>query len=575
MEEASERSWAPNEVEVHDVATVKPSVKEGQVPAPSIADAARVGNYKWKVLTTVMIGTVMIILDSTVVNVAFRTLQLEFGGNLAASQWVLSIYVLALGISTPVSGYLGDRFGIKRIYLFGLGLFAFGSLMCGLAPTLGVLIAMRALQGIGGGMAQPLGPAMIYRRFPPKEQGFALGIFGISLAVAPALGPILGGLLVDANLWRLIFFINVPIGIIAVLVGNRFLHEGAAEKKPLLDVPGLILSIVAFGSLLFAATNAQSNGFTGPLTLGSFTVGTIALLLFGYVELFVAREPLLELRLFKSRVFANATFIGYVSVLALFGAEFLLPLYLQQLRGLTALETGLVLIALAVTSGIVTPIAGRLYDKIGPRVLVTGGFAILVVNTWQLAQITSDTPIKFIVLLLALRGLAFGLTVQSTFTTALGNVPLPLLPRGSSLTNSTRFVVQAVAVAILATLLSSALLPQIQQLAAQMQESTDPALLTAHFGLCETPGVASADNLPPGTSQRLAKLPAAQQAQAKQQIRSTLQEGCSEYTTGFERAYTMTFIFSIISVIISAFLPGWPGKWAGRGAHRPAVAGGH
>jgi DHA2 family multidrug resistance protein len=545
-------------------------------PAGMPATATKDPKYKWKVLTTVMIGTIMIVLDSTVVNVAFRTLQVEFGGALADSQWVLSIYVLALGISTPISGYLGDRFGIKRVYLAGLGLFAIGSLLCGIAPTLAVLIVMRALQGLGGGMAQPLGPAMIYRNFPPKEQGLALGIFGISLVVAPAMGPILGGLLVDANLWRFIFFINVPIGILAVFLGSRFLREGSAARKPSFDLPGVILSIIAFGSLLYAATTAESNGWTAPQTLLLFGIGIGGLIIFAIVELYIAKEPLLDLRLFKNRVFLNASFIGYVSVLALFGAEFLMPLYLQLLRGRTALETGLVLLALAVTSAIMTPLAGRLYDKIGPRVLVSLGFLLLVINTWQLAQLQQDTPMNTILALLALRGVAFGLTVQSTFTTALGVVPLRLLPRGSSLMNSTRFVVQAIAVALLATVLASALTPATQAMQNQAQDAAGNVSLKQRFGLCETPNVAAADNLPPAANERLSKLTPAQQPAAKQQIQTGIRAACQEYIAGFERAYQVTFVFSIISLLLGLLLPGWPGKWAGRGSNmQPMPSGSH
>ncbi len=175
---------------------------------------------KWKVLISVMFGIFMIILDFTIVNIAFPTLRREFGASLSQAQWVISIYVLSLGVTTPVSGFLADRFGIKRMYLLGLAIFVFSSFLCGLAPSLGWLIAARALQGFGGGISQPLGPAQLYRAFPPEEQGTALGIFGIALVFAPALGPILGGWLVDLGVWRLIFFINVPIGILGVFLGS-------------------------------------------------------------------------------------------------------------------------------------------------------------------------------------------------------------------------------------------------------------------------------------------------------------------------------------------------------------------
>ncbi|HLO15843.1 MAG TPA: DHA2 family efflux MFS transporter permease subunit, partial [Anaerolineales bacterium] len=425
---------------------------------------------KWKILISVMFGIFMIILDSTVVNVAFTTLRREFGATLADAQWVISIYVLSLGVTTPVSGFLADRFGIKRMYLFGLAVFVIGSFLCGLAPSLGWLIAARALQGFGGGVSQPLGPAQLYRAFPPKEQGTALGYFGIVLVFAPALGPILGGWLVDANLWRLIFFLNIPIGILGVILGSRFLLDYQVERKPAFDPLGLITAVIGFGSVLYAASIAENNGWTGPTTLLVLGIGVTALIAHVIIELRV-KEPMTSLRLFRNPVFLNAALVGYVATIAMFGAEFLMPVYLQAFRGRTALETGFILLGIAIPSGIATPLAGRLYDKIGPRMNLIVGFSILCINTWQLSLIGATTPIPYIIFLLALRGLAFGLTLQTSFVAALSSVPLDVLPRGSSLINSTRFVVQAVAVAALATVLSSALSPDIRAQQDKMQDA--------------------------------------------------------------------------------------------------------
>jgi len=531
--------------------------------------------YKWQVLISVLFGIFMIILDSTVVNVAFQTLRREYGASLTSAQWVISLYVLALGITTPMSGFLADRFGIKRIYILGLTVFVIGSLLCGLAPTLLFLIAARAVQGIGGGLAQPLGPALLYRVFPPKEQGTALGFFGIVLVVAPALGPILGGLLIDANLWRGIFFINIPVGIIGVTLAYRLLKNTREAKRPAFDPLGLITATVGFGTLLYAAEQASVTGWTAPQTLLFFGIGVVSLIAFSIIELWVVREPMLNLRIFQNRTFLNATVVGYVTVLALFGAEFLMPVYLQALRGRTALQTGLILLALAGAAGIATPLAGRIYDKIGPRLLVIVGFSILIINTWQLQQIQGTTSIQFIMFLLALRGFALGMTVQTTFTTALGSVPLPLLPRGSSLTNSTRFVVQAIAVALLATVVSSTLSPQVKALQQQGQSQGGPSNVH-QFGVCETPGVAQADNIPPDATVKLKGMTAANATQAKQQIRAGIQKACDENIAGFEKAYQLTFYFAIVALVLGALLPGWPGKWGGRGSMQgPRPAGGH
>jgi DHA2 family multidrug resistance protein len=528
---------------------------------------------KWKVLISVMFGVFMVILDSTIVNIAFPTLRREFDATLADAQWVLSIYVLALGVTTPVSGYLADRFGIKRIYVLGIGIFALGSLLCGFSPSLGLLIVARALQGFGGGIALPLGPAQLYRAFPPKEQGTALGIFGIALVVAPALGPILGGWLVDLNIWRAIFFINVPIGILGVFLGSHFLVDYRLERRPSFDPLGLVTAVVGFGSMLYAATIAEANGWTGTVTLFWFGLGLIVLALHVFIELKVVKEPMMNLRIFANPTFLNASLVGYIATVALFGAEFLMPVYLQAFRGRTALDTGFILLAVAATSAFATPLAGRLFDKIGPRAIMVVGFAILCVNTWQLSKIEGSTPINYIVFLLALRGLAVGLTLQTSYVTALSSIPLNLLPRGSSLLNSTRSVVQAVSVAALATLLVGSLSADVKAQQDKMQETL--IANSTPFGVCETPGVAAEDNLPPGVQDSLASVSFETASATKSKILAGLKTACDQSMQGFESAYQTTFFASIGALVLAAFLPGWPGKWGGRGSTQTPVAGGH
>lgn len=521
--------------------------------------------YKWKVLITVIFGIFMVILDTTVVNVAFQTLRDEFGASLNDSQWIISIYVLSLGISTPLSGFLAERLGIKRVYLGGLLIFVIGSFLCGIAPNLGLLIAARALQGFGGGIALPLGIALLLSNFPVAEQGAALGIFGVAALVAPAVGPIMGGWLVDQNLWRFIFFINPPIGLLGVILGTRFLRERKSERQPALDWLGLVSEVIGFGSVLYAASLAANGSWTSPDVLTWFAIGAIGLAAFALIELFVAKEPLLDLRLFKKRTFLNASLLGYVSVVALFGAEFLMPVYLQALRGLSALQTGLILLPLAIMGGIFSTVAGRLYDRLGPRLLVGVGFAILMLNTWQLAQLQADTPISWIVFLLALRGIALGLTVQTTLITALSVVPMREIARGSSLSNATRNVVQSVGVALLATVLASTLSPQVAVL--QQQFSTIPHQVGAPpFAICDTAtgAIASAGGSALGGVA----------AQFAPDATSLIAEACKENVAGFERAYTVTFYAAFAALVLGLLLPGWPFQWGGRrAADRPHVAG--
>ncbi|HVN53937.1 MAG TPA: DHA2 family efflux MFS transporter permease subunit [Anaerolineaceae bacterium] len=513
-------------------------------------------SHKWRVLISVVFGIFMVILDTTVVNVAFQTLRTEFGASLNDSQWIISIYVLSIGISTPLSGFLADRFGMKRVYLSGLSIFILGSFLCGLAPSLGFLIVARALQGFGGGIAIPLGTAFLLRTFPPREQGTALGIFGIAALTAPALGPILGGFLVDQNLWRFIFFINPPIGLIGVVLGYLFLPNFRNERKPAFDFLGLVTEVIGFGAMLYAASIAANQGWTSPGVLLWFGIGAAGLIAFGLVELFVAKEPLLDLRLFGKQTFLIASLLGYVSVIALFGAEFLMPIYLQALRGKTALETGLMVLPMAVSGAIATTIAGRLYDRIGPRVILGVSFILLIVNTWQLSQIQADTPVSWIIFLLALRGLALGGTVQTTFVTALSVVPLRQIARGSSLTNATRQVVQSIGVAVLATVLASTLSPQIASYQNQLEEAPRQAS-AVRAGICEVNSAPTASLAP----------------QIPSQAAPILQEACKENIAGFEKAYRITFYAAILSFVLGLLLPGWPFKWAGRrAADTPTVS---
>ncbi len=504
-------------------------------------------NAKWKILFAALFGIFMILLDTTVVNVALRTLQREFGANVNDIQWIVSLYVMATGIATPLSGYLGDRFGQKRVFLSAIALFAFGSILCGISPTLTTLIAARCLQGIGGGLALPLGTAQLYSAFPPEERGQAFGVFGIALVVAPALGPILGGALVDSGYWRAIFFLNVPIGALGLFLGSRWLRGGRPNRPVRFDPLGLAASTIGFGSLLFAASVASSRGWGAPSVIAGFVIGAIGLIAFAVIELFIAPEPLLNLRLFGNRVFALAAITGYVSTVALFGAEFVLPLYLQILRGRSALEAGVLLLPIALSSAVASPIAGRLYDRIGPRPLLVVGFSLLAVNTWQLAQLTANTDLRFVQVLLALRGLALGLTIQTTLTTGLSTVPGPQTARGSALINSTRQVIQSIAVAVLATVLATAVPTALN---AQAQSFGDRAPQTQTGGTDSTGGrfeLCAAG--PPG-------LPS--------QAQPTVRAFCDDYIHGLGNTYRVTFYAALLAIVLGMAMPGWPAPWSGR-----------
>ncbi len=303
-------------------------------------------------LIAIILGTFMVILDNTVVNVALPTLGRVLNSDLGLLQWVITAYMLAQAAVIPLSGWVSDRFGAKRVYLISLVLFTVGSVLCGLAMNAEMLIVTRVLQGLGGGMLMPIGMAVLYRLTPPERRGAILGLFGLPIMVAPALGPLLSGYLLEFADWRLIFLINVPVGILALIVGLRALPSiPAGRVVGALDSLGIVLGPLAFASLSFGVSQSTNAGWTAPSTLAGIGVGLVALVLFIWRELSIG-DPVLELRVFRGRDFSLGIVTQWAAFAAMFGTFFLIPVFLQQVRGYGAFETGLYTLPIAVASAI-------------------------------------------------------------------------------------------------------------------------------------------------------------------------------------------------------------------------------
>ena len=510
---------------------------------------------KWRVLVAVIFGTFMFILDATAVNVAIPTFQRVFGtagkpATVDAVDGILTAYILALGIVTPLAGYLSERFGIKRMYLLSLTMFTIGSIACSFAPTLPLLVAFRALQGFGGGMLGPLGISLLFGAFPEKERGLAFGIYGIPLVVAPASGPVLGGFFVQYLSWNYIFWINIPIGIAGVILGSLRLRESRRGTSAKLDIPGVILSTISFGTLLYGIQRGSSLGWNSATVKTLLSIGIIGLVLFIIVEL-RAKDPLLDLRLFVKRTYASANVVGWVSSIALFGSEFLLPIYLQTLRGRTPLEAGLLVLPLAISAGIVTPLAGALYNRIGGRWLIAIGSILLAINTWSFAHLTIDTSFIEIMGLVALRGVALGLVLQTTLTAALTGLKPMQLPRASSLLNSTRNVFQSFGVAVLGTIVTNQLTTYNNNALNDIKNATT-SLGEQFVSLVQSILHTLPPNIPGSVAEKIAAGRAIGQIMAHQVPLN--------FVSAINDAYWVTFWLSIASAILAFTLPGRPKK---------------
>jgi EmrB/QacA subfamily drug resistance transporter len=426
-------------------------------------------------LLAIIVGMIMVILDSTVVNVAIPKLQEYFHTDLKMIQWTITGYTLAMSAVIPLAGWMTDRYGSKRIFLITLVLFTLGSALCALAQTPEQLIFFRILQGLGGGMVAPIGMTMVFKLAPPDKRGSIMGFLGVPMLLAPALGPVLSGWLVQYVSWHWIFLINVPIGVLAVWIGIRNLPNAERGKPPHLDILGMILAPIAFASLAYAVSEGGTS-WTSTATITALCIGGAALLLFIVVEL-TQKQPLLELRVFGSSDFTRGVILTWISQIALFGAILLVPLYLQNLMGYSALETGLILLPQALASGIGMPIGGKLFDKFGARPLAFSGLGIIAVALYLLSNITPDTGLGLIFTVLVLMGLGMGLSMMPLNTHVLNAAPRRLVSRVTPLVTAAQQVVGSFAVAGLTGYLTS----QMKHYAAE--GTANPAVAaTSAFG---------------------------------------------------------------------------------------------
>lgn len=404
-------------------------------------------------LLAIIVGMFMVILDGTAMNVALPKLSEDFGGaSFTLVQWTVTGYALAQSAVIPLAGWLSDRFGAKQIFLLSVILFTIGSALCALATTAEQLIVYRVIQGLGGGMVAPIAMAFTYKLSPPGKQGAVMGMIGIPMLLAPALGPVLSGWLVEYVSWHWIFLINLPIGIIAVIIGIRTLPVIKRQSVPQLDVLGMIFAPLAFAGLAYGVSEGGTD-WGSAKTITGLVVGGISLIIFIIVEL-SRKQPLLELRVFKSSNFTRGVIVQWVSQIALFGTLFLFPLFLQTAKGYSALETGLILLPQALAAGICMPIGGKLFDKIGARPLVITGLAFVTVGAFLLSNISAEAGIGSYMVPLILLGAGMGVSMMPLNTHIIQSAPVELVSRVTSLTSAAQQVMTSFAVAGLATILA-------------------------------------------------------------------------------------------------------------------------
>ncbi|MCZ8516652.1 DHA2 family efflux MFS transporter permease subunit [Paenibacillus filicis] len=430
-----------------------PEVSASAVQAKYSVPQPSAGKVPILSILAIIIAVFMAILDTSIVNVAIPKMMAVFGVTQTDIQWVLTAYTLVVGALVPVTGYLGDRLGYKKVFLYALVIFTIGSGLCGAAWSNGSMIVFRIIQAIGGGALMPVSMAMMFRMFPPERRGFAMGMFGIAIMFAPALGPTLSGYIVEYSNWRLIFYINLPIGVINFFLATAALKETQTLSTQKFDLPGFLFSTIGFSTLLYGLGEVASKGWSNPEVVSFLIIAVFSLTLFVIREL-TTDAPMMDLRLLANYTFTIAQLLSIIATVVLMGGLFIIPIFLQNISGLTPLQTGLVLLPQAVISGIMMPIAGYLFDKIGARPLAFTGLAIAAYSLYLNHFIDVNTSNTTLIGWFVLRAVGIGFMMMPVQTAGMNTVPMNKIGQGTAITNTVRQVAASFGIAWMALLLS-------------------------------------------------------------------------------------------------------------------------
>lgn len=436
--------------------------------------------YKYLVAIVFIFGLFMDLMDTTVVNVAIPTLSKEFNASTSTVEWTVTGYLLSLAVFIPAAGFFSDRFGTKRVFVLAMGIFVGASALCGLAQSIEQLVAFRFLQGIGGGMMTPVGTAMLSREFPGAERAKASAIISVPVVLAPTIGPVVGGYLTEYVSWRWIFYINLPVGLIGLVFAYMVLQE---HKEPYaqnrIDLVGLFTGSAGAAMTLYALSQAGSAGWTNNAVMG-FGLGGVALMIaFALIELRV-RYPILDVRLLKRWFFAASNLMMMPAFGAFGGFILILTLFLQELRGFSPLQAGLIQGPSAIGTAISLPLASRMYARVGPKRMLIGGFALSALTLLPFITLDVTTPVWVIMVLLTIRGLPFAFAVVAAQTLLFGPIESEKQGPASSIYNTLRQIAASFGVALIITILIDRTKAHLGGAAAGSEAARHAAVLGYH-----------------------------------------------------------------------------------------------
>ncbi|REB08718.1 MFS transporter [Sporosarcina sp. BI001-red] len=407
-----------------------------------------------KIIVTMMIGAFVAILNQTLLNIAIPHIMNDLNVSASTVQWLSTGYMLTNGIFIPITAFLIARLGTRKLFISAVTAFTIGSIICALSTTFSILMLGRVVQAAGAGVMMPLLMTVFLTIYPPEKRGAAMGMFGVAVLFAPAIGPTLSGWLIGHYDWHVLFDIVIPFGIAALVMAYFWMIDVTEITKPKFDTWGFIFSTIGLGFLLYGFSEAGNNGWDSAIVLVTLVIGVIGIIAFITHEL-TTEQPMLELRVFKYDIFALTTIIGSIINMAMFAAMLLLPIYLQNIRGFSALDSGLLMLPGAIVMAIMLPISGKLFDKYGARWLAVFGLAITVLTTWGFTTLNMSTSYGFIMVLYVLRMFGMSFLSMTVTTEGMNQLPTRLAGHGTAASNTARTVAGSIGTAFLITVMTT------------------------------------------------------------------------------------------------------------------------
>ncbi|GEB34167.1 MULTISPECIES: DHA2 family efflux MFS transporter permease subunit [Brevibacillus] len=406
------------------------------------------------ILGVIIAGAIAALLNQTLLNVALPKLMEQFHITTSTAQWVITIYMLVNGVLIPTTAFLMEKYTTRQLFISAMSLFAAGTLICGIAPSFSIMLIGRVVQAAGAGILMPLMTNVIFNMFPADRRGSAMGIVGIAMVFAPAIGPTLSGWIVEHYSWRLLFFVVLPIALI-VLVTSFFVLKNVTEtQNPKLDSWGVVLSTIGFGGLLYGFSSAGAAGWRSAEVIGMLLVGCISLGAFVWRQLSID-HAMLEFRIFQTPAYTLAVLISLMVNMSLYSGMILLPVYVQNILHFTPVQSGLLLLPGSIIMGIMSPITGKLFDKFGAKWLALIGLIITIVTTYGFTKLSLSTSYSYLVTLYTVRMFGLSMLMMPVMTSGLNALPLQLNPHGTAMSNTINAIGGALGTALFVTIMTT------------------------------------------------------------------------------------------------------------------------